>query len=152
MLRGVAFASVAVVLAIAGCNRGDGLKRVPVEGLVTASDVPVGGASVSFIPMQGTLGEGGIGTTDASGRYTLTGSREGDAGIVPGKYKVRVSRPMERDGTILPSDHKQADHPLATESVPAPYSSPDSPLEVTVPEDGGTVNVAIPVAALGKPS
>src|SRR5687768_11933602 len=112
MLRGFVVFGVAVVLATAGCTRGDGLKRVPVEGVVTANDVPVGGASVSFMPLQGTLGEGGIGTTDASGRYTLTGSREGDEGVVPGKYKVRVSRPMERDGTILPSDHKQADHPL----------------------------------------
>jgi hypothetical protein len=139
----------AAILLVAGCG-GDGLRRVPVEGKVTAKDVPVGGATVLFLPAEGTAGEGGIGTTDPSGSYSLTGSRQGDTGVVPGKYKVRVSRLMDRDGTALPSDAKQADYPHAEESVPAPYSSPDSPLEVTVPEAGGTVNVAIPVATLGK--
>jgi hypothetical protein len=57
---------------------------------------------------------------------------------------------MDRDGTILPSDAKQADYPHAEESIPAPYSSPDSPLEITVPEAGGTVNIEIPAKLLGK--
>ena len=66
-----------------------------------------------------------------------------------GKYKVRVSRYVDRDGTVLPSDAKQVDYPHAVESIPAPYSSPNSPLDVTVPETGGTVNVEIPVKMLG---
>jgi hypothetical protein len=142
-------AAVAVVWAVAGCG-GDGLTRVPVTGTVTAKDVPLAGATILFMPATGTLGEGAIGTTDPSGHYTLTGSREGDPGIVPGKYTVRVSRLMDRDGTVLSTDAKQADFPHATESVPEPYSSPGSPLEVTVPETGGTVNVAIPVETLEK--
>ena len=141
-------ATLAVVLLV-GCG-GDGLRRVPVSGQVTAKGAPVGGATVLFMPQSGTLGEGGIGTTDASGNYTLTGSRQGDSGVVPGKYKVRVSRLMDRDGTILSSEAKQADFPHAQESVPEPFSLADSPLEATVPEAGGTVNVAIPVATLEK--
>ena len=113
------------VLVLTGCG-GDGLKRVPVKGQVTAKGVPVANATVLFMPVDGTKGEGGIGTTDQDGNFTLTGSRRGDSGVVPGKYKVRVSRFVDRDGTVLPSDAKQADYPHAVESVPAPYSSPDS--------------------------
>jgi hypothetical protein len=140
---------LAVVLLAAGCG-GDGLKRVQVQGRVTADGVPVANATVLFMPTGDTKGEGGIGTTDQDGNFKLTGTRKGDGGMVPGTYKIRVSRFIDRDGSILPSDHKQADYPHAVESVPEPYSSPDSSLEVIVPEKGGTVNVEIPVKLLGK--
>jgi hypothetical protein len=138
-----------VILGFLGCG-GDGLKRVPVKGSVTAKETPVANATVLFMPVDSTKGEGGIGTTDKEGNFTLTGSRRGDSGVVAGKYRVRVSRFVDRDGTVLSSDAKQVDFPHAFESVPAPYSSPDSPLEVTVPDRGGTVNVLIPVKLLGK--
>jgi hypothetical protein len=141
--------AVIAIVALLGCG-GDGLRRVPVKGKLTAKGRPVASATVLFMPVDTTKGEGGIGTTDGDGNFTLTGSRRGDVGVVPGKYKVRVSRFMDKDGSILPSDHKQADYPHAVESVPAPYSSPDSPLEVTVPEEGGALTVEIPVATLGK--
>jgi hypothetical protein len=118
--------------------------------VVTAKGVPVGNATVSFLPADSTKGEGGIGTTDADGHFTLTGSRRGDSGVVPGRYKVRVSRFVDRDGTVLSSDAKQADFPHAVESVPAPFSTSESTLEVTVPDQGGTVNIEIPVKLLGK--
>lgn len=138
------------IVAFLGCG-GDGLTRVPVKGKVTAKGVPVGNATVSFVPADGTKGEGGIGTTDADGSFTLTGSRRGDSGVVAGKYRVIVSRFMERDGTVLdPANFKEAENPHAMESVPAPYSSVDSPLQVTVPEKGGTVDIEIPVKVLGK--
>lgn len=137
------------LLSLTGCS-GDGLRRVPVEGRVTAQEVPVGGATILFLPADQTQGEGGIGTSDPSGNFSLVGSRQGATGVVPGKYLVRVSRLMDRDGTVLPADAKQADYPHAAESIPPPYSSANSPLEVTVPETGGTVNVQIPVKALGK--
>lgn len=139
-------APAVAIIGFLGCG-GDGLTRVPVEGHVTAKGEPVGHATVLFVPSDGTKGEGGIGTTDADGNFTLTGSREGASGVVPGKYKVQVSRYIDRDGTVL-KDYIQADNPLAVESVPAPYSSMNSPLEITVPEDGGKVSVEIPVKLL----
>jgi len=142
-------AAALAVLGLLGCG-GDGLRRVPVSGTVTAKNGPVGGATIVFMPVDSTRGEGGIGNTDQAGNYTLTGSRRGDKGVVPGKYKVRVSRLMDRDGSVLSSDDKEADHPHAKESVPAPYSSPDPPLVVTVPDKGGTVNVEIPVETREK--
>jgi hypothetical protein len=142
-------AAAVAILGFIGCG-GDGLRRVPVQGKVMAKGTPVGNATVSFMPLDETKGEGGIGSTDPDGNFTLTGSRRGDAGVVPGKYKVRVNRFVDRDGTVLPSDAKQADYPHAVESVPAPYSSPDSPLQVTVPEEGGAVTIEIPARLLGK--
>src|SRR5262245_66185683 len=94
-------AAAAAILASLGCG-GDGLKRVPVQGKVTAKGVPVGNATVLFMPIADTKGEGGIGTADADGNFTLTGSRRGDSGVVPGKYRVRISRFVDRDGTVLP--------------------------------------------------
>jgi hypothetical protein len=149
-MRRLRFLTAAVLVpALLGCG-GDGLRRVPVKGKLTAKGGPIAGATVLFMPADETKGEGGIGTADSEGNFTLTGSRRGDAGVVPGKYKVRVSRFMNKDGSVLPADHKQADYPHAVESVPAPYSAPDSPLEVTVPEEGGAITVQIPVATLGK--
>jgi hypothetical protein len=146
----IRFALASLLLgAVSGCGS-DGLRRVPVEGKVTAKGTAVGGATVLFMPLGDTLGEGAIGTTDAEGHYTLIGSRQGDSGIVPGRYKVRVSRLMDRDGSILSIEAKQADYPHSEESIPAPYSSAEPPVEVTVPEKGGTINVIIPVATLDK--
>jgi hypothetical protein len=150
-MRQLCLLAAAVAIAgFVGCG-GDGLRRVAVQGKLTAQGTPVGDATVSFMPLEGTQGEGGIGTTNADGNFTLTGSRQGDSGVVPGKYRVVVSRFVNRDGTVIPSsEFKEADFPHAVDSVPAPYSSADSPLTVTVPEGGGPVSVEIPVKLLGK--
>jgi len=149
MPRSLRLTAVAALLVLLGCG-GDGLRRVPVKGQVTAKGTPDGNATVSFMPADGTKGEGGIGSTDAAGMYTLIGSRRGDVGVVPGKYSVRISRFIDRDGTVLPSDAKQVDYPHAIESVPAPYSSPNSNFFVTVPESGGTLDIPIPVKLIGS--
>lgn len=141
----------ATILAAVGCG-GDGLRRVSVQGKVTAKgSVPVANATVSFKPHEGTKGEGGIGTTNAEGAFTLTGSRRGASGVVPGKYKVIVSRFVNRDGSSVDlATFKEAENPFAYESVPAPYSGLDSPLEVTVPDQGGAVAVEIPAGLIVK--
>ena len=145
-MRPLCFVVTAVLLlALASC--GDRLKRVEVKGKVSALGTPLPNATIQFLPAETTKGEGGIGTSDQEGNYTLIGSRKGDKGVVAGKYKVRVSRFVERDGTPLPQDWKQAEHPSAKETVPPPYSAIDSPYEVTVPEEGGTVNIDLPVKA-----
>lgn len=139
---------MAALFVLLGCG-GDGLRRVPVKGQVTAKGRPVGNATILFMPAEGTKGEGGIGSTDADGIYTLIGSRRGDVGVVPGKYSVRISRFINRDGTLLPRDAKWVDYPDAIDSVPAPYSSPNSNLLVTVPESGGTLDIPLPVKLIG---
>jgi hypothetical protein len=142
-------AAAGLVLGLAGC--GDGLKRVPVEGKLTAGGQPLGQATVQFLPTNPAQGQGGMGRSDDGGNFTLIGSRDGARGVVPGEYKVRLSRLVARDGTPLPADAKQADHPGARESIPGPYTSPDgTPLRVTVPEAGGPVTVAIPERVPGQ--
>src|SRR5262249_52126433 len=118
----------------AGC--GDGLKRVPVRGKITARGQPLDNAVIQFLPGGPTKGEGGIGVSDGDGHFTLTGSRAGASGVVPGEYRVRVSRFVGADGKPLPPEAKQAENPGARESVPPPYSSAEgTTLTVTVPEE-----------------
>ena len=64
---------------IAGC--GDGLRRVTIEGVVTAQQSPLADATVQFFPKGSTVGEGAIGTTDSNGKFTVTSSRDDAAGI-----------------------------------------------------------------------
>jgi hypothetical protein len=140
-------ATPVVLLALAGC--GDGLRRVPVQGKLTANGQPLDGAVVQFIPLGVTKGEGGMGRSDRDGSFTLIGSRGGATGVVPGEYRVRVSRLVARDGTPLPADAKQAENPGAKESVPAPYSALGAtPLKVTVPEEGGALTIDVPAKIL----
>jgi hypothetical protein len=131
-------------LGLAGCW-GDGLRRVSVQGKLTAKGQPLDGATVQFIPLGSTKGEGGMGRSESDGSFTLIGSRAGAKGVVPGEYKVRVSRLIARDGTPLPADATEADNPGSRESVPGPYNSLEAtPLKATVPATGGTVTIDIP--------
>ena len=143
------WATAVLALGLAGC--GDGLKRVAVQGKLTAQGQPLEGAVVQFVPVGSTKGEGGIGRSDKDGRFSLIGSRAGDAGLVPGEYRVRVSRLVGADGTPLPADARDADHPGARESIPARYASLEgSPLKATISDAGGAVHIEIPAPVLGR--
>jgi len=134
-----------VLMAVAiGCSGGDGLKRAPITGLLTVDGKPVAGASLQFIPAGGTPGGGALGVSDANGKFEVISSRHGDEGIPPGEYLVMVSLLADPDGTPLSPEATQADHPFAKETVPAPYSGPDSPLKVTISDKGGEVKVEVP--------
>jgi hypothetical protein len=148
MLRIRMIALVVLMLALVGC--GDGIRRVPVKGQFKANGTPVEGAFVLFIPQGSTKGEGGIGKTDHDGNFTLTGMKQ-VVGVSPGEYTVRISRLLARDGKPLPEGATEADNPGCWESIPPPYCMPNSPLKVTVPDSGGTVNVEIPKKALSSP-
>lgn len=136
-------------LALTGCG-GDGMKRVNIEGTVTAENGPVANAVVQLIPIEGTTGDGALGQADSSGKFTVISSRRRDAGVPSGKYRVRVSQMIDGDGTVLPGDATQAEYPFSKEGVPPPYSTMESPLEVTISESGGNVVVEIPAKTLGN--
>jgi hypothetical protein len=138
-----------LLLTLVGC--GDGLKRVSVQGKITAGGQPLNKAIIQFVPLESTKGEGGIGVSDSEGNFTLTGSRGGAQGVVPGEYKVRVSRTIARDGTVLPPEAKQAENPGSKETLPGVYASVEAtPLRATVPPEGGAVEVKIPEGALDR--
>lgn len=136
------------LLGVVGC--GDGIKRVPIQGLLTCEGVPVDFATVQFIPGPGVEGEGAIGQTSAAGRFTLVSSRQSDEGIPPGNYTVRVTRLVDFDGTVLPANAAEADYPRSRESIPPPYSGMSSPLEAVISEEGGELKLDIPKKLLVK--
>jgi hypothetical protein len=97
-----------------------------------------------------TKGEGGVGRSEADGTFTLVAALVRSRGVVPGEYRVRVSRFVAADGKPLPADALDADYPGSGESIPLPFSSAEgSPLKVTVPEAGGEVKIDIPVNIVG---
>jgi len=140
-LRGL---SVLVLVMSCGCGGGDGIKRAPIVGQLTLQGTPLGGASVEFTPAGSAQGPGAMGVSDTSGKFEVISSRRGDEGIPPGEYIVRVSLFANPDGIPLPPDAMQADHPLAYEAIPAPFSGIGSPLKVSIPETGGEVKIDVP--------
>lgn len=136
------FAALSIgTLFLVGC--GDGLTRVSVDGKLTSQGNVLDNTVVQFTPKDGTAGEGAIGMSDEQGKFTVTSSRDDDSGIPPGKYRVRLSRLISMDGKVLPKGAVEADYPGAKESIPAPYNSDKSPIEVTV-EKGGALEVDMP--------
>jgi hypothetical protein len=141
--------SLLTVWALVGCS-GDGRGLVAVQGRLTAQGQPLGNATVTFIPQEGTAGPGAVGRTDAAGHFSLIGSRRGARGCLPGDYRVRVGRTVGSDGAPL-TDYLMDQPTGSWESIPRPYSShDDTPLTVTVPPRGGTVTVDLPVPLLTK--
>lgn len=137
--------SLLVALLIVGCSgKSDGLKRAPLVGLLTLQGTPLAGASVEFTPVKGTLGPGAIGIADDEGKFQVISSRRGHEGIPPGEYSVRVSLFADEDGTPLDPEATQADNPFAYEAIPHPYSGVGSPLTVSIPEEGGEIEVDVP--------
>jgi len=128
------------VFALAGCGSNTNPAAVPVSGTVTVNNLPLAGATVTFIPTDGTPGFGGTGRTNAEGKYTLTGSRDDTPGVCPGKYKVVISKRLMPDGTEVPADDRTPPFESpARESLPAAYSNMQAPtLTATVPAQGGT--------------
>lgn len=76
-------------LVCSGCGGETGPPTYSVTGNVTMGGSPVDGAVVTFLPDQG--GTAAVGTTDASGNYTLTTRAAGD-GAEAGQYKVTVTK------------------------------------------------------------
>lgn len=116
--------------------------------MVTLEGTPLAGASLYFLPAEGTPGEGAIGASDQTGTFEVVSSRRDDSGIPPGDYTVRVSRLVMPDGTAVPPDAPDADFPESRESIPKPYSGMNSPLKVTIAPDGGEIKVDIPAKSI----
>lgn len=136
-----------VATTIVGCG-GAGL--APVSGTVSMDGSPLDGATVTFHPQPGVKSNGGSGTSDAAGKFTLL-TPQGKPGIIPGDYSITVSRrklsekaekqikeAKERGITPMVSDREMA------ETLPKAYSKPEtSPLRVSIGAGGGDVPVEI---------
>jgi len=118
-----AILAAGLVALLGGCGQTDP-SLVPVTGTVTVNERPLANATVTFIPKDGTPGFGGVGKTDAAGKYKLRGSRDDAAGILPGEYRVVISKRLMPDGSEVPAnDNTPPMNSPARESLPAGYSS-----------------------------
>jgi hypothetical protein len=115
---------------------------VTVEGKVTFDGKPLEGAAVIFIPKDGGVGASAL--TDAEGAFRLIGTQAD--GLVPGEYRVTVSKRVFPPGMKPPDDPRMLTIPMVekmVESLPVVYTLQDkTPLRVTVPS-GGPKNVEV---------
>jgi hypothetical protein len=81
-----------------------------VSGTVTLNGEPMGGANISFSPLEGNdPNTPGVDETGPSGNYKLM--FKGRSGVAPGKYKVTIS--------ALPKDSSAGSVPDAFKDDPA---------------------------------
>lgn len=78
-----------LVLATLGCGGSDFPDPIPVTGTVTINGKPVEGAKVTFLSQTG--GRSASGTTDASGKYSLTTFNTND-GAIPDEYTITIAK------------------------------------------------------------
>jgi hypothetical protein len=128
-----------LIAAVAGCG---GAQMSPVGGVVLLDGKPLAGASIQFIA-QGK-GHDATGETDKAGHFTMSTFNPRD-GMLPGSYKVVISRPL---GTADTTQHGSADDAMsaaakapakkeAGSAFPQKYARPDqTPLTQDVPVKG----------------
>lgn len=90
-------------IGLAGCGGSAGPKHYPVKGKVTYKGQAIEGASVYFLPTA-TGGTQAVGSTDASGQYTL--SILGRPGAALGEHQVTITKFAARPGSadLKPED------------------------------------------------
>lgn len=74
------------MLGLSGCGGGGDSNVGAVSGTISVDGKPIGGATVSFYPVQGRAS---LGVTDENGAYTLTYVRN-QKGALVGKHEVTV--------------------------------------------------------------
>lgn len=129
--RSVLIACVSVWFSgCSGKSVPDWPEPVPCSGTVTMNGELLSNARVIYIPESGTVGPGGSGTTDESGKYSvqsLGADQSKKDGLIPGKYKVAFSRMVKPDGQVWVPGPNSTEGPAtsgAREELPARYSMP----------------------------
>ena len=109
------FVLVAIAASVGGCGP-TSPKTYPVTGVVTLDDMPIAGATVSFIADKNSAAT----TTDAQGKYVMSTFNQGD-GAVPGTYKVTVAK-YQREAEENPyGDNKPPEVEQTPEAISAAY-------------------------------
>ena len=138
--RSLWLVAAGLTVVMLGCGQApSGPRTVPASGKLTFKNLPVEGATVSF------LGDGktppAVAITDAAGEFILTTNRSGD-GAVPGVHRVTVSKiigpPVKSTGSMSMEDAAKAGSsppPKPVSMLPEKYNSVDSSgLQFTVKE------------------
>jgi hypothetical protein len=132
------------LLALAGCGSGGGGAELPVSGVVTLDGNPVANALVGFSPDEGIdQTSSGFARTGSDGKFVVTGSG-GKKGLVPGRYKVTVSKGQantsgqmdDTTGAVVEADIKDEFPPI--------YSDPTrTVLAFSVTGDGKPIEIKL---------
>jgi hypothetical protein len=128
---------ITIALAGSGCGEG-GPKGAKVTGSVTMGGAPQGGARLGFIPVSslepGAASTGAV--TGEDGKFEVL--------LLPGKYKVTLSRMVDKGGKV-PGDSEDPSQDFAQleaagmlrQTFPQEYTSPEStPVSVDIPPEG----------------
>jgi hypothetical protein len=136
MWKMVALAALACFVGCGSASDGG------VTGTVTLDGNPLKNASLRIMPTGETKGLGGVGKTDASGKFTLT-SAQGGREIAPGTYKVVVNRPLRKDGSE-PDPNVPPIESDATETLPPIFSDENqTTIKLTVTPDQKTYEIKL---------
>lgn len=135
---------LAISLAVfSGCSADSDKrpKRVPVTGTITYNGNPLPNAAIGFIP-SGAGANAATGSTNGSGKYTLTTFTTND-GAIPGKYEISISAVIDEnrnpDGTQIYSDEDPRWKPPKS-SIPVRYNDPKKS-ELTAEVVAGKANL-----------
>jgi hypothetical protein len=119
-------AAVAALLCL-GCG-GSGPGLVPISGKVTLNGVPLEGATVVFVPDPSNReGLTSTSVSDAEGGYEA--STEGRSGLVPGKYKVIVTKSPDDPSLKIPPEFADDPYMARTLVPPSKASRSGQPAE-----------------------
>ncbi|QDT40550.1 hypothetical protein Pan241w_06070 [Gimesia alba] len=122
-----------ITVLISGCGGGpdDAPQTVVVTGTVTMKGNPVSDANVVFIPKSGPSA---VGSTDASGKYSLKTGKA--TGAIPGSHTVTITS----GGEIPMPGTEEAKAEQAKPMIPASYGDPKkSGLSAEVQDSGENV-------------
>jgi len=138
------FLLVAAAILVTGCGQqASNPDLVPVSGTVHLVGQPLAGASVTFIAVGATPGEGATGITDEAGRYELAHFRAGK-GAMPGEYKVVISKRVMSDGSPIPAGTLSIAELSTREVLPPRYSDyNNSQLKATVIKDNPPIDLQV---------
>jgi hypothetical protein len=144
LYRSFAVPLAAGCLLLAGCSgEATNPNLVPVAGTVTMDNQPLADASITFIPVGATAGQGGTGRTGPDGKYELMHFREGK-GVDPGEYMVVVSKMVQRDGSPIPVGTLSAAEMDIRDVIPRKYSDyNNSTLKATVSAGGSPLDFQV---------
>ena len=97
-------------------------------------------------PVGETPGWGANARTGDGGEYKLVEGKTGRSGVLPGTYRVVISRRTMPDGSPVPAnDRTPPIESPARESLPPEYSDKQkSKLRITIPAEGGTFDFSLP--------
>jgi hypothetical protein len=150
-------AAAALAVFVVGCGE-SGPSLVPVSGVVTLNGKPLEGAVVSFLPdSSNQQGQPGEDLTGPSGNYKAM--TRGRSGLVPGKYRVVVSKSLV-DPSKIPDAFKDdpfmaqlsADGPAgkAAKKKDSSKDKIEGKFSRDVPPEGGQLDFDVKAKAEGN--